>query len=60
MAVGIRRDDSATTFHPQKLAVTSQTSGDRSVGTVRSRTKATEFASLFAAGQFIDYQLRAI
>jgi hypothetical protein len=35
-----------TTWHPlysQKLALTSSTSGDRSVGTVRSRTQDTEF-----------------
>ena len=29
---------------PQKLALTSQTGGGRSVGIVRSRTKATEFS----------------
>jgi hypothetical protein len=32
------------TLYPQKFALTSPTSGDRSVGTVRSRTKATEFS----------------
>jgi hypothetical protein len=32
------------TLYPQKLALTSPTSGDRSVGIVRSRTKATEFS----------------
>jgi hypothetical protein len=32
------------TLYPQKLAVTSQTSGGRLVGIVRSRTKATEFS----------------
>jgi hypothetical protein len=31
-----------TTLYPQKLALTSPTSGGRSVGIVRSRTKATE------------------
>jgi hypothetical protein len=31
------------TLYPQKLALTSPTSGSRSVGIVRSRTKATEF-----------------
>jgi hypothetical protein len=30
--------------YPQKLALTSPTSGDRSVGRVRSRTKAAEFS----------------
>jgi hypothetical protein len=32
------------TFYPQKLALTSPTSGCRSVGIDRSRTKATEFS----------------
>jgi hypothetical protein len=32
------------TLYPQKLAVTSPTSSGRSVGIVRSRTKATEFS----------------
>jgi hypothetical protein len=31
------------TLYPQKLALTSPTSGGRSVGIVRSRTQATEF-----------------
>jgi len=31
-----------TPFYPQKLALTSPTGGGRSVGIVRSRTKATE------------------
>jgi hypothetical protein len=35
------------TVYPQKLALTSPTSGGRSVGIVRSRTKATEFSSLY-------------
>jgi hypothetical protein len=35
-----RRDPSP--LYPQKLALTSPTSGGHSVGTVRSRTKATE------------------
>jgi hypothetical protein len=30
-------------YDPQKLALTSLTSGSRSVGIVRSRTKATDF-----------------
>jgi hypothetical protein len=40
-----RRDPSRWprgTLYPQKLALTSPTSGDRSVGMVRSQTKATE------------------
>jgi hypothetical protein len=32
------------TLYPQKLALTSPTSGGRSVGIVHSRTKATEFS----------------
>jgi hypothetical protein len=32
------------TLYPQKLALTSPTSGGRSVGIVRLRTKATEFS----------------
>jgi len=34
-----------TPLYPQKLALTSPTGGGRSVGIVRSRTKATEFVS---------------
>jgi hypothetical protein len=34
------------TLYPQKLALTSPTSGGRSVGIVRLRTTATEFFSL--------------
>jgi hypothetical protein len=44
-----RRDPSRCprgTLYPQKLALTSPTSGRRSVGIVRSRTKATEFVVL--------------
>jgi len=33
-----------TPLYPQKLALTSPTVGGRSVGIVRSRTKATEFS----------------
>jgi hypothetical protein len=33
-------------LYPQKLALTSSTSGRRSVGIVRSRTQATEFSFL--------------
>jgi hypothetical protein len=40
-AVGISRADHATLLYPPKVA-TSPTSGGRSVGIVRSRTKATE------------------
>jgi hypothetical protein len=41
-AVGIRCADHRNTFYPQELALTSPTCGDRSVGIVRLRTKATE------------------
>jgi hypothetical protein len=34
------------TLYPQKLALTSPTSGGRSVGIVRSQTQATEFSFL--------------
>jgi hypothetical protein len=46
MAVGIRRTDLATHLYPQKLTLTSPTRGGRSVGIVRSRTKATELVKL--------------
>jgi hypothetical protein len=45
------------TFYPQKLTLTSPTSGGSSVGIVRSRTKATEFVlSLFTvtAETYVD------
>jgi hypothetical protein len=45
-----RRDPSfwpRGTLCPQKLALTSPTSGGRSVGIVRSRTQATEFSFSF-------------
>jgi hypothetical protein len=41
-AVGIRRADHATLLYPQKLVLTSPTSGGHSVGIVRKRTKVTE------------------
>jgi hypothetical protein len=44
-AVGIRFADHATPSIRKKLALTSPTSGSRSVGIVRLRTKATEFVS---------------
>ena len=43
-AVGTRCADHVTPFYPQKLVLTSPTGGGRSVGIVRSRTKATEFS----------------
>jgi hypothetical protein len=49
-AVVIRCDDHVTSLYPQKLALTLPTGSGRSVGIVRSRTKATEF-SLCLKGQ---------
>ena len=40
--MGIRCADHVTPLYPQKLTLTSPTGGGRSVGIVRSRTKATE------------------
>jgi hypothetical protein len=44
MDVGIRHADHVTPLYPQKLALTSPTSGGRSVGIVLSRTQATELS----------------
>jgi hypothetical protein len=41
--MGIRCADHVTPLYPQNLALISPTGGGRSVGIVRSRTKATEF-----------------
>jgi hypothetical protein len=43
---GILRADHATPLYPQKLALILPTSGDRSVGIVGSRTKATKLLLL--------------
>ena len=43
-AVGTHCADHVTPLYPQKLALISPTGGGRSVGIVRSRTKATEFS----------------
>jgi hypothetical protein len=45
------------TLYPQKLALTSPTSGGRSVGIVRSRTHATEF-SFFLTFSWINWVKR--
>jgi hypothetical protein len=42
---GIRRAYHATPLYPQKLALTSPTSGGRSVGIGSSRTKVTELVN---------------
>jgi hypothetical protein len=47
-AVGTRCADHVTPLYPQKLALPSLTGGGRSVGIVRSRTKATEFSLVSA------------
>ena len=53
--MGIRCADHVTPLYPQKLALTSPTAGGRSVGIVRSRTKATEFFfSLFVCGPLVS------
>ena len=46
-AVGIRCADHVTPLYLQKLALTSPTGGGRSVGIVRSRTKATEITTKY-------------
>ena len=46
--MGTRCADHVTPLYPQKLALTSPTGGGRSVGIVRSRTKATEFSLVLA------------
>jgi len=50
--VGTRCANHVTPLYPQKLALTSPSGGGRSVGMVRSRTKATEFS--------FRYQLKII
>ena len=44
--MGTRCANHVTPLYPQKLALISPTGGGRSVGMVRSRTKATEFSFL--------------
>ena len=48
--MGIRCADHVTSLYPQKLVLTSPTGGGRSVGIVRSRTKATEFFFCWCLG----------
>jgi hypothetical protein len=54
-AVGIRHADHVTPLSPQKLAITSPTSGGRSVGIVRSRTHTMEFK--FSDVEILTYKL---
>jgi hypothetical protein len=49
MAIGIRRTAYATPLYPQKLALTSPTSGGFSVGIGRLQTKATELVLLLVS-----------
>jgi hypothetical protein len=53
MNVWIRRAEHATPHYPKKLALTSPTSEGRSVGIVRSRTKATELFSPYFRHSYI-------
>jgi hypothetical protein len=48
-ALGISHTDHVALSNPQKLALTSLTSGSRSVGIVRSWTQATQFYILIKA-----------
>jgi hypothetical protein len=57
MAVGIRCADHVTPLYLQKLALTSPTGGGRSVGIVRSRTKATEFFYYWVYGLFPSFDI---
>ena len=55
--------DHVTPLYPQKLALTSPTGGGRSVGTVRVRTKATEFFFMVNVGHWIkvaDFSLHVV
>ena len=51
--MGNRCADHVTFLYPQKLALTSPTGGGRSVGIVRSRTKATELVIQWNFGSHI-------
>ena len=55
--MGIRCANHVTPLYPQKLALTSPTGGGRSVGMVRSRTKATEFSFTVVVSAVQDYAL---
>ena len=57
--MGTRCADHATPLYPQNLAVTSPTGGGRSVGIVRSRTKATEFR-VYGPGFETSYVLSVV
>jgi hypothetical protein len=53
MAVGIRHAFQVAPLYPQKLAITSPTSGGRSACLIRSRTQTMEF-SFFYIVMFIS------
>jgi hypothetical protein len=50
--------DHAAPLYPQKLALTSPTGGGRSVGIVRSRTKATELVGCYTFRAVMAISLR--
>ena len=52
--MGTRCANHVTPLYPQKLALTSPTGGGRSVGMVRSRTKATEFSLVLCVGKSLS------
>jgi len=56
--VGTRCANHVIPLYPQKLAPTSPTGGGRSVGMVRSRTKATEFSLVFLELWFVEIVLK--
>ena len=56
--MGIRCAYHVTPLYPQKLALTSPTGGGRSVGIVRSRTKATELVSLASSYMSVCVDVR--
>jgi hypothetical protein len=48
-AAGFRHADHVAPLYPQKLAITSPTSGSRSIGIVRSQTQTMEFSFLVSS-----------
>jgi hypothetical protein len=54
MTVGIRHADHMAPLYPQKLALTSLTSGGRSVSIVCSRTQATEFSASWRPSHILN------
>jgi hypothetical protein len=59
-AVGIRWADHVTPLYPQKLALTSPTGGGRSVGFVRSWTKATEFSLVYSRLEYTYWSILCV